>query len=438
MAAGADQVDAIPDGKPGDRPDDPWHLAHAEPTSLLVPRPGRMAPAPADVLAALGATERERLAPPAPDVRWAVAADLGDGRTGVLWTEPARETPGDPGGATTGHGWVVGLQVVLDRADPLADFAAVLRRLRVAMPDAPAILDVNCARWHPPPPPTPSGDGTEGMMPAHALWVVHVVEPAGDADPPAGAWLHTHGLWRCGRPELELLEIPPDRLAAAAEVLAATAELLLEWPWPAPGASMEIGDGLGVCLQPWPEVVPYLADGVPGGAADRAPRGDDRDEVAAAHAGVRAVICGPEPRGRYRRVWSWPREAVDAVDRGDAALFRTERATRRQAALARAAWPRFRAAWDEAGADAETMFLVKAVLGPAPDADVREHLWMRVRGLGRDGIEADLLDTARAGPYRRGERLTVPPEAVTDWEIVTPAGRRGPADGVDPIPGARP
>src|SRR5262245_18083674 len=119
----------------------------------------------------------------------------------------------------------------------MAGYSAKMRLLTGSFDDIPAVLDNNCTRWHPGE--TIRRDFIDNAVepPVDVLWVIHAVTPAAEG----GAWLHTHGLWRCGVPELEMLDVPARDASRAAELLSAIASRLLEEPLPAPGEPFRVG-----------------------------------------------------------------------------------------------------------------------------------------------------------------------------------------------------
>ena len=92
-----------------------------------------------------------------------------------------------------------GAETLLDEDDPRRDFFSLMTLLAESFGDAPTVLDVNSGRWHP----RRALDehfGAGTTPPEDVLWMTHVIVSApGDAT--ASAWIHTHGLRRCGRPD---------------------------------------------------------------------------------------------------------------------------------------------------------------------------------------------------------------------------------------------
>jgi uncharacterized protein YegJ (DUF2314 family) len=249
--------------------------------------------------------------------------------------------------------------------------------------------------------------------PEHVLWVTQIVRGAGGG----GAWVHTHGLARCGALELEMIEVDETCLAGAAELLGAVAGRLLEESPPSPGAALEVGPGVHVALQPWDTVAAFVPDGVPGG----------RDDHGAAHGGARAAICAPAPAGQYREVWVWPEEAVRRLVDGTSALARSDRATARQAQLARAEWPWFVRVF-ATPPGAEVSFAVQAGLTAGADTPAREHLWFDVERVTEEGVEGRLAHAPAMADLAPGDERWVALDAISDWRVMTAGASFGPGD----------
>lgn len=397
-----------------------WNALTPEPTSLIALWPHDAAPALDDVVAALArhlgeAAVREALPADDPAVAWSAAVDLPCASAPVLlWAEPAQPLDDHERDAlgVADCRWALGVQTLLDRADPLTAFREIVHAIAGAYPRIPAILDLDTTRWYPRAE-LENVFAPGGIEPAaEVLWTIQLVEGRAGV-----TWLHTHGLRRCGRPELEMLEVPVARAAQAADLLQDVAGLLLERDVPAPGTAFEIGPDLLVSLRRWEDVAPHVSEDAPGGMSDRA------GVRAEAHAGPSAVVCafGADPDDR-----TWPRDAVARRARGEATVFVTTRATDRQAALARAAWAHFVDAF--AAATDTARFGVKAGF-PDDQARGREHLWFEVCRAERDRVEGRLMHEPLAvARLHEGDRTWIDIEQVSDWRILTAGAAFGPDD----------
>jgi uncharacterized protein YegJ (DUF2314 family) len=407
-----------------------------EPTTLVGLWPDDRAPTLTEVQAAMnaivegGSLEVEDVEAEDDKILWARAVSHPSFAAPVLvWAEPAQPLSPDELDdlAALGCRWVVGVESMLDGDEPLASFASLVRLLAGSIPDCPAILDTNSGRWFPREALDEQFFGADDAPSEHALWIIHAI--AGDGADAGGAWLHTHGLWRCGRPELEMLEVPTALVHAAGELLNSIAGRLLEEPTPPPGEPYSVGPGLEVTLHPWQEVAQFIADEAPGGPRDR---GDDGDE----HAGVRAVICGPRPEGAYRKLWRWPREAIERLDAAEALIFLSRGATERRARSARATWPQLATCFaslpnrllrTDTGTDSDgsVRFIIKAGLAAEETGDEleREHLWFVVRRFAGDRAEGTLVNRpVTVGGLARGDVVWVKREHISDWSVLTPLG----------------
>lgn len=410
-----------------------WDLPHGpEPSNVIALWPGETAPSLTEAFAGL----RQRLGDGVElideldvaddssqehsQIVWAAAIKLpGLAEPVVCWGQAA--APAAPGQLGDAHAeacrWVLGIEAVLGE-DPVSEHFHVLRTLSNAFPDVPMVLDVNSTRCF-------NRADLDRMFASEVepspdeLWVVHAVA---DADNGTPAWLHTHGLWRCGLPELEMLEVPQAHLSAAADVLNAVASLLLESSCPAPGEAFEIGQDLAVALQPWQEVVRFVPEEAHGSMRDRSTDG-------AEHVGVRAVVCAPKPQGQFRKLWVWPREVVERFSQHDAVRYLSARETARQSAAARAAWPELAMAFASAQKRGlldpqrlQAVFLVKAGFGPDgaanPDAEDREHLWFKIESFSGQVARGELVNQPSSIPsMQRGKRYDVPEAVVSDWHV---------------------
>lgn len=311
--------------------------------------------------------------------------------------------------AVRGGRWSLVVESLLDPTDPLGSWAT-LAAVVTDEPSTIALLDATTGRWF------DRRELAEDALDAEAgpgidvLWRVQVVSTSEDLE--AGtAWLFTRGLLRCGLPELELLELPGTAARTGARLLDAVAELLVEEGPPPPEVPYSIGRDASVAFVPWPEVVETL---------DRESLGSDEDRRAMSQEtpnplrSRRAVICDLEPRGTFRPVWSWPREAIVAMDRADAAVRRSERATRREAIVARRRWPDAVAC--RRAHPSDTVLLVGTVVHRDDEGGV-EHGWLQVDRTDEHGGEGRLLrDTA--GGDRAGTTRPFTVEEIDEWRVV--------------------
>jgi hypothetical protein len=397
-----------------------WGLEVVEPASFIVAVPGDVTPTPQHLAARLGESrgdapmEIRTLAPPSSEIRAMVQVSSEVLPSPLLvWLEPARPpAPGevlDP--AIGACRWVVGMELQLDPLHPIEACAAALRLIADAWPDAVAILDVNCGTWR-------DGARVRALVgddavpaPPELLWVVRIERGTGD-----GCWVRTLGLNRCACPELEMLEVPEGRIDAAAAVLTTAAGLLIEThPRPRPGQALELGPDLPAVLQRWQDVAPTVAADAPGTPADRSSRGTPA---------ASAVLCAPQPVGRFRPLWVHPGELLDRVGQQGAMLYSPLATIERTRRLARATWPRLLQALRTRDADpAAFTALARAAVDDDDDEPNagRTHLWYRLESVEGDLVQAAPLEPPsaeqRPDPARR-VHLSV--EVISDWQVLLP------------------
>jgi len=417
---------------------DPWLIDEPEPSDLVAPWPGEAAPTLTEIQALVEQATGEPLEVLGempgddPDIQWNAVVRLpGHELPVIVWVEPnqaaASEDPELPPGIAACR-WIVGAETVLDVEDPIASYATVVRTLASAIEDAPALLDVNTTRWFTRRELEEFFLSNDLEPPAELLWIIHAVQDGDGAD--GAVWLHTHGLWRCARPELEMLEVEADAMSVAGEFLNGLAELVLEEGLPAPGEAFGPGVGLEIAVQPWEEVAKYLDDRTPGSTASRREM-DDAHE--AAHTGVRAAVCAATPQGTLRQIWTAPHDVLRKIRDDGAIVYRTERASSRHAALAQATWPEFamgfatlkaadRLDYERGGA----AFIVKVALEREDDEEgrtEREHVWYEVKRIDGDRFTGTLLSQpVLVEGYAKGDEGAFERADITDWAVATPMG----------------
>ena len=220
---------------------------------------------------------------------------------------------------------------------------------------------------------------------------------------------------------------------AAGDLLNDIAALILEYPPAEPGEPFEIGSGLEVRLERWEDATANLPEVIPGSLADR--QRMDMD----AHVGARAVVCSTIVDAE--RPWRFPDDVIAQLERDEAVVYRTRRATERQARLARSSWDQlataFAAAADvrkrQASAKPDERliaFLVKVGFQKWPEEDdgSREHLWFDVSQFEAERAEGELVNQPLDVPtLTRGDVVWFDRESISDWQVLTPYGSFGPS-----------
>ena len=237
------------------------------------------------------------------------------------------------------------------------------------------------------------------------------------ADNEHSAWLHSHGLYRCGYPEVEALNVPHDRVPMVGEILSCFAETILDRggfpPEDQPVCLARISEEelLLVSWRRWENCMEeYPADclGV----------GENRDE---SHRGPSAVVSfynSPEDADAQRRL---PLAQLDP-ERYQHPIYNlsTEETERMQAlAVERLDWLRKGLTLPDAKA------IVKMGLDQDEDRaeeddfyNGKEHIWMEVQTLKEDTVVAQLINE----PYfiralHMGDELEVELSRLTDWRL---------------------
>jgi uncharacterized protein YegJ (DUF2314 family) len=438
-----------------------WGPRDPEPTTVIALWPDGEAPMCTEVMAALaqsGLESRSDLeaGPASEETLWtAVLRPNDDSPPTVVWAEPAQPmSPGELGDAAAEKcTWIVGFQSVLDTTDPLPSLMNMLKCANTGVRDAPAVLDVNARRWLPRGQLDVMLSEEAPLPPSEMLWTIEVVSRGEEkasrhqdiearsidaADDRGGVWLRTQGLARCGRPELEMLEVPEAKAPVAATLLNDIAELLLEIALPEPGEPLEIGVGLNIALQPWSAIGPFLRQEAAGTTADRAARGVMDAQESSMPDGEIAVVCAVRPVGQYRKLWVWPSEVVRALSEDGAAVYRTTRATERAAALAQHTWPELAMTWSrvrkaneqDAASAGVAVILIKVGFEIVSDeAPAREHLWFMVREIAGDQARGQLInEPMHATTMQEGDEVWVNREGVSDWRLILASAIVQPAD----------
>jgi len=430
-----------PEQEASDSSEDPWALPEPSPSGWVVFWPHAEAPTRDEIGTAFAAWLGHELEGESPEENedgtlWAFTFSM-DGLPvpALVWAEEAQSLEGeDVEDSVKRCKWVVRMQALLPSEEPHEAYFRLVALMAGAIGDSPGILDAVTGHF------LPRNVLESGFLAPEALpherWLWRV-SGAGLASPTEGGehptMLFTTGLWRCGRPELELLELPASHVRAGLILLDAMAGLLLEGDMPEAGEVFEVGPGLPVTLQPWREVAATMEAGMPGSTAFRAAAGNAGE--ASPLLGVRAVICHPEPVGAFRKVWTWPRDAVAAIESGQAALYATEHATKASMLRAQRRWESFATAFaslkkaegEAACAVREHGFTMQAPLDNGNDPDRVEQAWFCVKRFEAGKVVGALLEKPRSrDDLQAGSEVTLDPKTITDWRVEMEEGDFGP------------
>lgn len=316
------------------------------------------------------------------------------------------------------------VESLLEREDPRLDWGRLVG-VATAHESSIAVLDASTGRWFH----GPELDGEildpELGPPEDVLWRVQAVSTSEDLEQ-GTVWLFTRGLLRCGLPELELLEVPGASASAASRILDALAGLLLEDGPPPPEVPYAIGPGIDIAMIPWREAIEALDPESLGDDADRAALSQETPNPLRAR---RAAVCDIEPKGSFKRIWTWPADAVAHFSRADASIYRSDAATARSSMIARRGWNRA----VEASASIPDGLVLLAGVPLAADAEGRiEHAWIQVDSITKDGGTGRMLRDALDG-RAAGTSIRFLAAEIDGWRLVRGDVAIGPEDGVDPM-----
>lgn len=230
-----------------------------------------------------------------------------------------------------------------------------------------------------------------------------------------------------------MLEVEGEFVASAGSLINDLAERILDGPPPAPGEPFRLGENLTVVLQPWQVVVPHVDPGSPGGAGDR-----EQDDHGV-HTGVRAVICDEKPRGMFRKLWVWPRLAIERLQNDQALIWKSSRATLRMATQARYTWgelatvfAKLRPHLHDNPDRSRAMVLAKASFPHAAvetGDETAEHMWLQILRFDGERLEGRLLNEPMfVAGVTSGDVMWIERDRLSEWRVMSDAGSFGPSD----------
>ncbi|MEE2894581.1 MAG: DUF4026 domain-containing protein [Planctomycetota bacterium] len=412
-----------------------WRLDEPWPATLIGLLRGESAPEPDRVLAATASFIGEQIdvleLQPSPDEKrpWSLVVRIPGHELPVVVgcerTKRMDEVPPALREEVVASRWSVVVESLIDEARPLVAWSR-LATILGSIEDVVAVLDATTGRWFDREEMARSVLDPDLGPPEDVLWRVQAVSDREDVES-GTVWLHTRGLLRCGLPELELLEFPGTHLEAGVRLLDAAAGLLLEDGPPPPEVPYALGPDASVTLVPWAEVAATL---------DRESLGSDEDRAALSQEtpnplrARRAVLCDLEPRGSFRKIWTWPRSAIEVLERPEVAIYRSDTATVRSSGLARRRWPEVLSVLDRTSPSGELaddpVLLVGIPVGTDPEGRI-EHGWLQVSRADDAGGSGLLLRPTLDG-RSAGTVVDFTTDQLDGWRLVRGDVAIGPDD----------
>jgi hypothetical protein len=310
--------------------------------------------------------------------------------------------------AVTRSTWSLALRAPLPTDAPVDRFELLLQIARAVAPDAIALIDpeggtVRPISW--------LIDVAVPGIPLRldALYRIHAV-----TDDNGNAWLHTHGLRRCGIPDLEMLAVPEAEVHAAGALLQTVVHRALVHGLPNLGLATEYGHDFEIALVPWTYAHPAIASET-GGPSDRSVSHPEDNLVLVAW-----VTTGPTT-GTWRTAAHLVEEAGD-----NPVFYLTSYETDRMEALARLRWGTFTLLANHLVGLDGWRFLAKFGYGGEGDTH-REHLWFEVERADAAGAQCRLLnDPHQDLGMNEGDEGRHDLDRLTDFVIASPLGNATP------------
>ena len=292
---------------------------------------------------------------------------------------------------------------------PLIDYHRQLQLLHTLAPNATALLDLSAcdarsADW--------LGDAATSTVPPHPnhLFTIHAVTSQAGR-----AWLHTHGLHRCGVMELDIVGVPEGAVDAMQQLMCAVAKVFIDDGAPPENEIFEPGQGMPLVWLDVPTAMKHVGRLDNGGS-------DDRDSL---HRDGRGVLFVP-PRGWLRRKPRNP-SLLAPLFEDEPLLYVSQIETDRMAALAVERLPRFRTLFEALGDDPMFLFLVKLGYETSDDGGHREHLWFQVHGFDGERVDGACINRPYDVPsLAEGQRDWRPLSRLSDFAIGGPLGMTHP------------
>jgi uncharacterized protein YegJ (DUF2314 family) len=239
---------------------------------------------------------------------------------------------------------------------------------------------------------------------------VHVLHLVTQAE---GIWLHSHGLSEMGFVDFDVLRPAEAVIREQFDLLRAIAFQIAEGRFSGP-----VEPALGA---PPIELVDAKAFMNSASKADRDLREADQ------HTEKRVVCCEPHGTGLVGRLlgpknWRPSGLLSRGMVEGKQLVVFSDNATQLMAERARESLSLLGPLREEF-LDLQCTALVK-MRYPVDDGSGNEHLWFEVHGIGRDTIDATLINEPFGiAKLKAGNRAQRPVEFLSDWSVMTPIGQ---------------
>ncbi len=289
--------------------------------------------------------------------------------------------------------WLIGVETSIDPRRPQASYQEQLAIVeRVTVPGLVAIYDESARVVR-------SGAYVKELVRCPApprtsvLFGIHTVPGE------KGSWVHTHGLFRAGLPEIDLFEIADDELPHAFELASVTADALVSGFFPDAAGRLALGDGL--VLRATEEV-------------ERGPEPGSGAEIDDDHLGRRIVLQDPRKDGP-------PRVAMRRVSESPV-VYRSAGESEREREVAMRRYGTFGQLFALHRKDG-WRFHAKFAFDQHSSPETREHLWFEALELKPGRIRGRLLTAPLdVAELAVGTESWVPLTRLSDWLVVAPTG----------------
>lgn len=301
----------------------------------------------------------------------------------------------------------------------LDSYHTQLKLIHELLPDCLAVLDgssekVLSGKW--------VALAAKSNVPPSPRYIFTVQAVSGDSEE---VWLHSHGMNRCGLPELEILNSTKDTYNDHYNIIETMAKRMLEKGEPPQEkepmylAMVTNEIPLMATVVNWKEALKKYPSGVLGGAGDRKEGHNQNTDV---------IFCYPTPESMDKKQY-YEVSVFDEYLNGNPIYMLTNQETDR---MRRLAAERLDFMLKMFGREKITI-LVKVGLEVdeefKEDGNSFEHIWFELKEKHQDTFTAELTQE----PYyvkdlHEGAVMTFPYGQITDWIIFTPEGRVTPDD----------